>query len=219
MNTIKKSYKQILIITTILSLCMILKNIHFKTEKQPEPTIHDPILCISVDTLYFKLPELPKQTPEPIVEPDSTYNVMFEEFPIQKANKKKKKAPSNRWGISLSSDERDLLAKIVWLEARGEGQIGQEAVIEIIFNRMVDNDYFHGTLYEVLSEDRPCQQFTTWKNRNNAEPTDDIYESIDEVLNGNTNIFTFDYLYFSRGGHKKHKDCIQIGNHQFCTEG
>ena len=174
MNTIKKSYKQILIITTILSLCMILKNIHFKTEKQPEPTIHDPILCISVDTLYFKLPELPKQTPEPIVEPDSTYNVMFEEFPIQKANKKKKKAPSNRWGISLSSDERDLLAKIVWLEARGEGQIGQEAVIEIIFNRMVDND---------------------------------------------TNIFTFDYLYFSRGGHKKHKDCIQIGNHQFCTEG
>lgn len=121
---------------------------------------------------------------------------------------------SNRWGISLSEDERYLLACITFLEAGNQGLVGQEAVVEVIFNRMKD-DYYGGSLYEVLSR---SGQFVTWSNRNNATPTDETYKAIDEVIAGNTCIFSSEYLYFSRGGHKSHSDYVQLGDHQFCTK-
>ena len=40
-------------------------------------------------------------------------------------------AYNNRWNISLTDEEIDLLAKIVWLEANGEPVEGQEAVVEL----------------------------------------------------------------------------------------
>ena len=43
---------------------------------------------------------------------------------------------TNRWNISLTQEDIDLLAKIVWLEARGEPVEGQKAVVEVVFNRM-----------------------------------------------------------------------------------
>ncbi len=36
----------------------------------------------------------------------------------------------NRWNITLTQEEIDLLAKIVWLESQGEPTEGQEAVVE-----------------------------------------------------------------------------------------
>ena len=37
-------------------------------------------------------------------------------------------APENRWHITLSPDETELLARIVWLESQGEPVKGQQAV-------------------------------------------------------------------------------------------
>jgi hypothetical protein len=121
---------------------------------------------------------------------------------------------TNRWDISLTDDERYLLACITFLEAGNQGLVGQEAVVEVIFNRMKD-DYYGGSLYDVLSRKG---QFVTWSNRNNATPTDETYKAIDEVLAGNTCIFNSEYLYFSRGGHKSHSGWVQLGDHQFCTK-
>ncbi len=39
----------------------------------------------------------------------------------------------NRWNITLTQEEIDLLAKIVWLESQGEPTEGQEAVVEVSF--------------------------------------------------------------------------------------
>lgn len=101
----------------------------------------------------------------------------------------------NRWNITLTQEEIDLLAKIVWLESQGEPTEGQEAVVEVVFNRMASEKY-PDTLYDVLSQGNPTQ-FCSWKNRERANPTEKEYTSIHEVLNGNTHILRNDTLYFS----------------------
>ncbi len=120
---------------------------------------------------------------------------------------------TNRWGITLTEEEIDLLAKIVWLEAGGEPELGQQAVVEVVFNRMASDEY-PNTLYDVLSQKDPVQ-FCSWKNREIAEPTEKEYQSIYQVLYGNTNILRNDTLYFSTEGLTPNLD-QRIGGHSFC---
>lgn len=120
---------------------------------------------------------------------------------------------SNRWNINLTEDEIDLLARIVWLEANGEPVEGQQAVVEVVFNRMA-SDLYPDTLYDVLSQKNPVQ-FCSWKNRNHAEPTEKEYQSIKQVLNGNTSILRNDTLYFSTKPLTSNTD-VRIGGHSFC---
>lgn len=122
---------------------------------------------------------------------------------------------TNRWNIELTEEEIDLLAKIVWLEARGESVEGQEAVVEVVLNRMA-SDLYPDTLYDVLSQKHPVQ-FSSWKNREKASPTETEYQSIYNVLNGNTNLLRDDTLYFSTFMMTKNLD-VQIGNHYFCYQ-
>lgn len=127
--------------------------------------------------------------------------------------KEDQKIYSNRWNITLTEEEIDLLARIVWLEACGEPQEGQEAVVEVIFNRMASGQY-PDTLYDVLSQNDPVQ-FCSWKNRDIAKPTEKEYQSVYEVLNGNTNILRNDTLYFSTEPLTPRLD-VKIGGHSFC---
>ena len=119
----------------------------------------------------------------------------------------------NRWDIELTEEEIDLLAKILWIEARGESEAGQQAVIEVIFNRMVSEE-FPDTLYDVLSQKNPVQ-FASWKLRDTAEPTENEYEIIDKVLSGQTSVVKKDTLYFATKKLTRNLD-VKIGGHYFC---
>lgn len=119
----------------------------------------------------------------------------------------------NRWNVNLTEEEIELLAKIVWLEANGEPTEGQEAVVEVIFNRMT-SDLYPDTLYDVLSQRNPVQ-FCSWKSRERAKPTEKEYQSIYQVLNGNTSILRNDTLYFSTVALTPGLD-VRIGGHSFC---
>ena len=131
-----------------------------------------------------------------------------------KVEEEKEVAVSNRWNITLTPNEIDLLARIVMLESGAEPQKGQEAVVEVIFNRMY-HEVFPNSLEEVLSQ---SGQFSTWKNRNikAATPTDKVLASIDNVLSGRTNILPYKTVYFAL---KAQNSRIQttIGNHIFCN--
>ncbi|MBP3489482.1 MAG: cell wall hydrolase [Roseburia sp.] len=133
--------------------------------------------------------------------------------PVNAAETMSTTAAQNRWDITLTQDEIDLLAKIVWLESRGEPVEGQEAVVEVIFNRMTSGK-FPTTVYEVLSQGNPVQ-FCSWKNRDYAEPTEKEYQSIQNVLDGKTSILRNDTLYFSTEPLTPRID-RQIGGHSFC---
>ena len=119
----------------------------------------------------------------------------------------------NRWGIQLTEEEIDLLAKILWVEARGESELGQEAVVEVIFNRMVSEE-FPDTLYDVLSQKNPTQ-FASWKLRDKAEPTEKEYTSIYAVLEGETEVVKEETVYFATKKLTRNLD-VQIGGHYFC---
>jgi N-acetylmuramoyl-L-alanine amidase len=120
---------------------------------------------------------------------------------------------NNRWNISLTEDEVDLLAKIVWLEANGEPVEGQEAVVEVVLNRMA-SDLYPDTLYDVLSQNNPVQ-FVSWKRRDKAHPTETEYQSIYNVLNGNTDLLRNDTMNFSTYPLTSNLD-VKICCHYFC---
>lgn len=119
----------------------------------------------------------------------------------------------NRWNITLTQEERELLARIVWLEAQGEPVEGQQAVVEVVFNRMASNLY-PDTLYDVLSQSNPVQ-FCSWKNREGAVPTAKEYQSIEDVLEGKTALLRNDTMYFSTFPLTDHVE-RKIGGHYFC---
>lgn len=122
-------------------------------------------------------------------------------------------SPENRWHITLSPDETELFARIVWLESQGEPVKGQQAVVEVVFNRM-RSDVYPDTLYEVLSQKNPVQ-FCSFKNRDRAKPTQKEYDSIQQVLDGKTRILRDDTMYFSTFPLTEHVE-VKIGGHYFC---
>ena len=124
-----------------------------------------------------------------------------------------KELQKNRWDIEMTDEEIDMLAKILYLEAHCEPDDGMLAVVEVIFNRMI-SDEFPDTLEEVLGQSDPVQ-FSSWKNIHLAEPTAKEYRIILTALNGEREILTNDYMYFGRSKQNNY-DPVLIGEHWFC---
>lgn len=93
---------------------------------------------------------------------------------------------NNRWGIDLNEEDKILLAKIIYLEARGESLDGQEAVAEVILNRIVDSRFKASNVYEVVSAP---YQFESWGLMNKTDGVDLSvqFKAIDDVLYHNAN--------------------------------
>lgn len=121
---------------------------------------------------------------------------------------------SNRWNITLTEDEIDLLAKIVWVEARGESIEGQQAVVEVVFNRMISDIFKENTLYDTLSAKK---QFASWEIRDTAKDYEKQVEVVKQVLSGKTNVLSMDTYYFATFPHNDNLKKV-IGNHYFCGE-
>ena len=119
----------------------------------------------------------------------------------------------NRWNIDLSEDEKYLLAQILYCEARGESDTGQQAVVEVIFNRYYAS-FFPNTIYEILSQ---RNQFESWKKHFKVSPTEKEFNNIDKVLNGETYILPYETLYFSTMPANNDIE-ITIGGHVFCNQ-
>lgn len=126
--------------------------------------------------------------------------------------------PGNRWGLLLNAEEVNLLARITMLESGGESDLGQQAVVEVILNRVYSPAY-PNSVYDVLSQvDCGYRQFSTWKSRNSssASPSAKVMGNVNAVLEGNTNVLPFETVYFSRKAANKRVQA-RIGNHVFCN--
>ena len=115
-----------------------------------------------------------------------------------------------RYGVELTWDEQQLLAKLIWLEARGESPEGQQAVAEVALNRLVSGK-FGSTLQEVIYGEG---QFRTTPFLGEAEAWQAQYEAIDAALSG-PNILPMDVMYFAT---YPENDQVwgEIGGHIFC---
>lgn len=83
-------------------------------------------------------------------------------------------------GLELTYKEKELLAKLIWVEAQGEPFEGQQAVAEVVFNRMYSQK-FGGMLEDVIYSEG---QFRSVPLLKEAKPFDTQYEAIDAALYG-----------------------------------
>ena len=116
--------------------------------------------------------------------------------------------------IQLSQEEETLLAKVIWAEARGESLEGQQAVAEVVLNRMV-SEKFGGSLRNVIYSEGQFQGVFNSRFRQ-ADPGQAQYQAIARALYG-PNILPLSVLYYGTTARTKNI-WGNIGGHVFCYE-
>lgn len=119
--------------------------------------------------------------------------------------------------IILTGVEHRDLAAIIYLEARNQPAEGQQAVAEVILNRVVA-DNFPNKVQDVIRQgaDTKRPQFSTIGMLSEAEPQQEQYDAIMAALYG-PSILDTDVVYFSRGGENS-RTWGTIGDHVFCRQ-
>lgn len=118
-----------------------------------------------------------------------------------------------RYGeLTLTAGEMDLLARMVWVEARGESDEGQQAVAEVVLNR-VFSDQFPNTVRSVVYAEN---QFRGTKFLEDAEPTQTQYEAVENALYG-PYVLPIDVTHFATYPVSKNV-WGSIGGHIFCYQ-
>lgn len=112
--------------------------------------------------------------------------------------------------IQLTLEEKRLLARVLWVEARGESLEGQQAVAEVVLNRMASENYSDSLKGVIYAEN----QFRSVAYLDEAEPYQAQYEAIENAIYG-PYVLPEKVVHFatyavndSVGG--------QIGGHVFC---
>lgn len=114
--------------------------------------------------------------------------------------------------IELTWEEKTLLARMVWVEAQGESADGQQAVAEVVLNRM-KADNFPDSLKAVVYADG---QFRSTPFLEDAEPTQSQYEAVERALEG-PYVLDEDVVFFATypvNGNVWGR----IGGHIFCRQ-
>jgi len=115
-----------------------------------------------------------------------------------------------RYDFELTQEEIRLLAKLVWVEAQGESNEGQQAVAEVVLNRIA-SDKFPNNLRDVVYSEN---QFRSAKFLKDAQPYQLQYEMVDNAMYG-PYVLPEDVHYFATTA-KTNKVWGEIGGHIFC---
>lgn len=114
--------------------------------------------------------------------------------------------------IDLTLEEMRLLARVIWVEARGESDEGQQAVAEVVLNRIA-SDSFPDTLEGVIYAEG---QFRSLPYLKDAEPYQAQYKAIERAMYG-PYVLPEDVVHFAT---YKATDYVwgKIGGHYFCYD-
>lgn len=113
-------------------------------------------------------------------------------------------------GLTLTNEDIDLLAKVVWVEAQGESFEGQQAVAEVALNRLASGD-FPNTLHDVIYGEG---QFRSVPYLEDAKPWQTQYDAIESALFG-PYVLPMDVMYFAQEP-ANNNIWGKIGGHVFC---
>ena len=115
-------------------------------------------------------------------------------------------------GIELTAEDKQLMADLICMEAESEPFEGQQAIAEVILNRLAAGNFQSSIRGIVYAEG----QFLSVDRLHLAKPTHIQYEAIDRALNG-PYILPKDVVFFSTG---KVNDNVwgTIGSHVFCYQ-
>ena len=132
-----------------------------------------------------------------------------------------------KMGISVSSEtnsanynsnDRYLLAKVIYAEARGESYTGQVAIGAVVLNR-VEDSRFPNTIAGVIYQ--PWAFTAVNDGQINLEPNQKAYQAADDALNGWDPTYGCVYYYNPQTATSKWiwttKKVTQIGKHIFAV--
>ena len=113
-------------------------------------------------------------------------------------------------GLKLTDEETKLLAKLIYVEARGESDEGQQAIAEVVLNRLVSGD-FGDSITDMINDE---SQFVPHRLILTAKPSQTQYEAIDRALYG-PYVLPIEVTYYGR---VRTTDSVwgTIGGHIFC---
>lgn len=114
----------------------------------------------------------------------------------------------------IEEGEKELLACLVWAEARGEDQMGKQLVVDVVLNR-VDSPSFPSTITEVIYQRNQFSPVTDGNLRKAfSNVTQECYEAVATELESRTDS---EILYFTAGGYGRYgTPAYRSGNHWFC---
>lgn len=112
---------------------------------------------------------------------------------------------------TITEEEIETLARLLFLEAGNQSVDGQRAVIEVVFNRVL-SDEFPNTINDVVYAKN---QFSPAHLIPSTTPTEEQYEVIQIVLTNSETVLDRGVVFFSRG---QYNDYLfdKIGDHYFC---
>lgn len=117
-----------------------------------------------------------------------------------------------------NSNDRYLLAKVIYAEARGESYTGQVAIGAVVLNR-VDDSRFPNTVAGVIYQ--PWAFTAVNDGQINLEPNATAYQAADDALNGWDPTYGSVYYYNPKTATSKWifttKKVTQIGRHVFAV--
>jgi len=116
-------------------------------------------------------------------------------------------------GVTLTMDERELLAKMVWVESRGEPFEGQQAVAEVVLNRLVADNFQNSVESIIMAQG----QFNSTKFLDDAEPNQTQYEAVERALKG-PYVTPINTVYFGQQPNPNGSVWGWIGGHCFSTQ-
>lgn len=103
---------------------------------------------------------------------------------------------AERWqGIDITPEDIELLARLAWREARGEGLLGMRLVIEVVFNRVL-SDKFPNTIYDVLYQPGQFAPSGGALELSDITPGEDQYEAVRLAIT-ETPILEPDVVFFA----------------------
>ena len=113
-------------------------------------------------------------------------------------------------GLKLTDEETTLLARLIYVEARGECEDGQQAIAEVVLNR-ITSGLFENSLTNLINDE---SQFVPRKLLKEAKPGQAQYEAIDRALYG-PYVLPKDVLFYGRV-RTTDSEWGNIGAHIFC---
>lgn len=117
--------------------------------------------------------------------------------------------------LNLAEEEFMLVALTAYHEARGEGIEGMRAVIEVIFNRMLSDDWPNAAKDVIYAPGQfSVASYLLTANINEPELLTQAFNLVREVLDSTEYILPDGYVYFATSK-VNGKDFIKIGNHYF----
>lgn len=116
----------------------------------------------------------------------------------------------------ITAEERELIARVVHLEANNQPFEGQQAVAEVILNRRAA-DNFPDTVEAVIYQENPVQ-FTVTPSIPYCAPTAENYAAVDAAMYGEPVYESMDVVYYNVVPECWANLAGVIGDHYFCYQ-